>query len=372
MDYVKQNPLAIASIKVYFDSSLGVYAMPQLPSLANVTTTAKMRPFPMVTLYGQAGVGKTSLAAEFPRPILINIEGGVPAGVDIATTPGPPVRDFNEILAWLDLLADDEHDYKTLIIDSLDTLEKRVIHPHVKKKHGYDSIDQTFGAAYTRSSEEFEKVLERLETLRIHKRMFVVLTAAAIKESFDDLVNNSYHRFNLGLQRQLQSKIFHQSDFLFFMKPDVYMVKSETTKKERPASSSRRILCTSIMPMWVAKSRAQGLEPEIEYELGKGFEALRKPLTEFITGKAKLQEVQQPLQVSEGQTVAEARKESEDAERERQAAKAFAASVHAGTATVVPVRNATAVDPADDAGNNAIVEKQSSELSETLDDEIPF
>ena len=373
-----------------------------LPDIHNPARTSEQRPFPMVTFYGQAGVGKTTIAAEFPRPYLINVEGGVPEGIDIPYSGRVPVRDYDYLVALLESFQYQEHNYKTLIIDSLDTLEKKVIHPYVKRKNDFDSIDQTFGRAYTRSSETMDKILERLEDLRIRKKMYIVLTAAAVKESFDDLVNNSYHRFNLGLQSQVSSRIFHQSDFLFFMKPDVYMVKEKGQKKERPAGSSRRILCTSIMPMWVAKSRARGLPNELEYELGNGFNMLKPYLIGFITGKSKLQQVQAPLQVAEGQTVAEAKAEAakqEDAiagvpeqqegAREDKLAEALlnkmskvqgvtkekalevAKQLIAASETRKAVKVTAEVNPDDDGANNAAVEDQ-QELSETLDDDIPF
>ena len=358
-----------------------------LINLQNLPNTSETRPFPLITLYGQAGVGKTSLAAEFPRPILINIEGGVPEGVAITYTGREPIRDYNKFIAYLETLRYQEHNFKTVIIDSLDTLEKKVIHPYVKRVNDFDSIDQTFGKAYTRSAEVMDKILDHLEDLRIRKKMYIVLTAAAVKETFDDLINNSYHRFNLALQNQIQTKIFHQSDFMFFMKPDVYMVKSKGDKKERPAGSSRRLLCTSIMPTWVAKSRARGVPDELEYEVGKGFEMLKPHLIRFITGKSDLQQVEAPLLVEEGQTVAEAKRVQQQAlqteqqteqqtpsrEQEIADAKAFAQSVHAGTATagLVPVKR---VNPDDDAGNTAMaeVEQEMSETSKDFDDEIPF
>ena len=324
-----------------------------LPSLTNVTTTLKSRPFPLITLYGQAGVGKTTLAAEFPKPFLINIEGGVPEGIDIATHLGGPLRTYNDLLAYLQLLANKQHDYKTVIIDSLDTLEKKIIHPHILKTNDFDSIDQTFGRAYTRSAEVFDTILDVIEQIRFKRRMFVVLTAAAVKETFDDLVNNSYHRFNLALQNQISTKVFHQSDFMFFMRPQVYMVTDKRGKNAKPTSNAKRELCTTLMPQYVAKSRAKGLDPIITYEQGTGFSTLRKYFVGFVTGKSQLQTVEAPLQVEEGQTVAEA----------KQAATNTQASPTAVNTDVV-------VNPDDDAGNKAAVEQ--TNLSNELDDDIPF
>jgi hypothetical protein len=46
-------------------------------SLANVHESAATWP-PRVLVHGQEGVGKTSLAAKFPKPIFLQTEDGTP------------------------------------------------------------------------------------------------------------------------------------------------------------------------------------------------------------------------------------------------------------------------------------------------------
>lgn len=279
-----------------------------LPDLATLPTTASERPFPLITIYGQAGIGKTTFACEFPRPILINVEGGTPAGIDITFTGIKPIRAYNEFIAWLEKLRYEDHKFKSVIIDSLDTLEKRVVQPYVKKVNDFDSIDQTFGKAYTRCAEQFDVILEHLEDLRIRRKMYIVITAAAIKEQFDEPIIGSYNRYNLGVQNQISTRIFHQSDFMFFMRPNIFKVKADAKgKKESTAGTNDRMVCTTITPTWVAKSRAQGVPEQFQYQIGNGFQYIKPYLIDFIRGVSKVQEVEAPLQVEPEQTVAEAR-----------------------------------------------------------------
>jgi len=46
-------------------------------------TTAKLPP--IIVLHGQPGVGKTTLAQNFPRPVFIQTEDGCPSGLEIET-----------------------------------------------------------------------------------------------------------------------------------------------------------------------------------------------------------------------------------------------------------------------------------------------
>ena len=77
---------------------------------------------PRVLIYGPPGFGKTSLAAEFPNPVIMDIERGVPAELAI-TTLGDDVDSWESVMEALTALYTQEHDFKTLIVDSLDRLE---------------------------------------------------------------------------------------------------------------------------------------------------------------------------------------------------------------------------------------------------------
>ena len=53
----------------------------------DIRTAAATLP-PRVLIYGQEGVGKTSLAAKFPSPIFLLVEDGIPAGIKVASLGG--------------------------------------------------------------------------------------------------------------------------------------------------------------------------------------------------------------------------------------------------------------------------------------------
>ena len=46
-------------------------------------TTAKLPP--IIVLHGQPGIGKTTLAQNFPAPVFIQTEDGCPSGLEIDT-----------------------------------------------------------------------------------------------------------------------------------------------------------------------------------------------------------------------------------------------------------------------------------------------
>src|ERR1043165_5226016 len=98
-----------------------------------------------VLVYGVDGVGKTTFAAEAPDCVFIGTEAGYGL-LDVARFPTP--RNFSEVLATVQLLINEKHEYKTLALDSLDWMEP-LVHAHVSQKNGWNSIeDPGYGKGY--------------------------------------------------------------------------------------------------------------------------------------------------------------------------------------------------------------------------------
>src|SRR5215472_18934373 len=89
-------------------------------NLTNIHETAATLP-PRVLVHGQEGTGKTTLAAKFPKPVFLQTEDGTPAGLKL-TTFGL-LSTYAELRDALAALGNEAHDFKTVVVDSLDKLE---------------------------------------------------------------------------------------------------------------------------------------------------------------------------------------------------------------------------------------------------------
>lgn len=88
-------------------------------------------------LYGNAKIGKTTLALQFPKPYVIDTDGTTnkPKYVDLinkADGAAYITQDFDELMEQVKYLLTLKHDYKTLVIDSFtlfydDLLEKSAL-----------------------------------------------------------------------------------------------------------------------------------------------------------------------------------------------------------------------------------------------------
>lgn len=87
---------------------------------------------PKGIVYGSVGVGKTIFGLNCFKRILINCENGA-AYTNKGVTEY--LRTWPEMLLYLKAIANEEHDYKTLVIDTVDWLLRRV-EEHVSSTDG--------------------------------------------------------------------------------------------------------------------------------------------------------------------------------------------------------------------------------------------
>ena len=73
-------------------------------------------------IYGPEGVGKTTLASQAPNPVFLDTEGGTDH-LDVARLTA---EKWEDILAIINQLATEPHEFRTLVIDTIDWLEKRL------------------------------------------------------------------------------------------------------------------------------------------------------------------------------------------------------------------------------------------------------
>ena len=91
-----------------------------------------------VMLYGVHGVGKSTFGAMAETPVFITTEEGTN---DIDCDRFPLATKYADVLGALSALYSEDHGYQTVVIDSLDWLE-RLIWAEVCAKRGVETIDR--------------------------------------------------------------------------------------------------------------------------------------------------------------------------------------------------------------------------------------
>ena len=89
-------------------------------SLLNTIVTGRKKLPLNIMLYGVHGIGKTTLATQTPSPIFIGSE----ENDEIEAARFPKVESWGMLKEQLKALATEKHDFKTVVIDSLDMLQQ--------------------------------------------------------------------------------------------------------------------------------------------------------------------------------------------------------------------------------------------------------
>ena len=113
---------------------------------------------PRIMIYGQEGCGKSTWSAAAPNAIFIQTEDGLG---EIDCRKFPLAQSFGEILSSLTALRDEEHDFQTVVIDSVDWLE-RLVFDEVCREFGVRSIEKAdggYGRGYVHALTHWRKVV---------------------------------------------------------------------------------------------------------------------------------------------------------------------------------------------------------------------
>ena len=125
-----------------------------------------------VLMFGVAGAGKTTAAIQFPRPYVIDTEAGCVNDqyVRVVEKSGgaiAPITDFDEIMQEVRNLMEEEHEFATLVIDPITTVNDTLL-DRLK-----DEVGTEYGAHYSEAKRRFKHLTGLLARLDMN----VVVTA---------------------------------------------------------------------------------------------------------------------------------------------------------------------------------------------------
>lgn len=220
--------------------------------LSNVTRGKRHRPY-LVLVYGADGVGKTTFAAGAPGALFLGVESGTDQ-MDVERLPEP--KHWTEVNAFIDELLHDEHNHKTLVIDSLDWLEA-MLHRHICAEYRVKSIEKAaggYGKGFTEALETFRLFNNKLTALRDKRGMNIVLICHADIISFNDpQEQEAYHRYELKLHKRVSALYREYVDAVLFANYET-LIKEENGRI-KALSDGARLLHTERRPGFDAKNR---------------------------------------------------------------------------------------------------------------------
>ncbi len=216
---------------------------------------------PRILLYGVEGIGKSTFGSQTSKPIFVPTEDGLD---EIACDKFPLAASYDDVLAALSELRSQPHDYETVVIDSLDWLE-RLIWDKLCAQYGVSSIEKVDGGyarGYTHALTYWREIIDQLNALRNARGMVVLLIAHSKVERFEDPESSPYDRYSPRLHKHAAALICEWCDAVLFatrkfrtQSEDAGFGRKRTIAQPIGASGGERILRCVGGPSCVAKNR---------------------------------------------------------------------------------------------------------------------
>ena len=210
---------------------------------------------PRTIIYGAAGIGKTTFAATAPNPIFILTEDGLG---DIEVPAFPLATSYEDVMEALSTLGKEEHNFKTVVIDSLDWLEPLVWNATCKRL-GTPTIETPgYGKGYVEASVEWREFFKFATALRDYKNMNVIMIAHGAITRVEDPIHPAYDTHGLKLHKRASAIAEEYSDIVGYAALKTLLTTESAgfgEKRNRAISTGEHVLYLSGTPGYSAKNR---------------------------------------------------------------------------------------------------------------------
>ncbi|MBN2980144.1 MULTISPECIES: ATP-binding protein [Cohnella] len=225
--------------------------------------SGKVQKAKKVVLYGPEGIGKSSLAAKFPRPIFIDTEGST-TEMDVGRLPKPTSWEMlKQQIGWVKQQGTQR--FGTLVIDTIDWAEMLCVESICAAHQKTGVEDFGYGKGYIFVAEEFGRFLNLLSDV-IEAGFHVVLVAHSQIVKFEQPDEmGAYDRYQLKLGAKTGSRtaalVKEWADMVLFINYKTFSVAADKNGNKHKAQGGQRTVFATHHPAWDAKNR-QGLPDE--------------------------------------------------------------------------------------------------------------
>lgn len=222
--------------------------------LSQIRTGAVRTPNRIV-IHGVGGVGKTSIAAQFPKPVFLMSKGetGLEKLLEVQRLESvahfPEIDTWENMLAALKVLATEDHDYETLVMDTGPGFERQ-LHDYICAKefngnwgeHGFGA----YGSGLKSARPHWRKLLyEQLDYIRKKRNMAIVMLCHTRVRNFKNPEAADYDRYQPDMDEEDWTITYGWCDLVFFMnfRTDVRKMSKNDARLKGEGGQERVLYC---------------------------------------------------------------------------------------------------------------------------------
>ena len=184
----------------------------------------------------------------------------------------------------MNALIKDKHNFKTLILDSLDWAEP-FVWKEVCREGGKANIeDFGFGKGYIKVDDKWKAIQTGLDMLREKRGMHIVCIAHAVPVTFDPPDADPYQKYNIKLHKRAAALWTEWAEMLLFLNYKAKVISGENGGKGKAIGKGERVIYTQERPAYLAKSRWP-LPESITIGHDKTWQAFHDALNEASEGE---------------------------------------------------------------------------------------
>lgn len=217
-------------------------------------------------VYGPEGIGKSTLASQFPDPVFIDTEGSTKE-MDVARTETP--ASWAMLLEQVKYFIGHPGELKTLVVDTADWAEQLCTSEICARYQKSGIEDFGYGKGYVFLQEEFGRLLNLLTDLADNKGIHVVLTAHAKMRKFEQPDEmGAYDRWEMKLSKQVAPMVKEWADMVLFANYKTFVVNVDgqgAQKGKNKVQGGKRVMYTTHHSCWDAKNR-YSLPDEVPFD----------------------------------------------------------------------------------------------------------
>lgn len=217
-------------------------------------------------VYGVEGVGKSTFASLWPRPVFVDVENST-TRLDVSRVAPTNWTGLKQTLNGLQ--KDHKAEFDTVVIDTADWSEKLCVR-ELCAKHNLSALggQDDYGHSYNLLEAEFGGLLNQLTGMVKAGWNVLILAHAKMRTTQQPDEFGAYDRWELKLEKKTSALLKEWPEMLLFLNYKVIVVEDNKTKVKK-GTGGRRVAYASHNPCWDAKNRF-GLPEEFGFEMENG------------------------------------------------------------------------------------------------------